>query len=60
MALPIETLTQLLVRKAALVREIGGNCTPRKRDAIEQEVAEIDAKLNALDPAEPTPTSSFN
>lgn len=60
MALPIETLTQLLVRKAALVRAIGENCTPRKRDAIEQEVAEIDAKLNALDPAEPTPTSSFN
>lgn len=60
MALPIETLTQLLVRKAALVREIGENCTPHKRDAIEQEVAEIDAKLNALDPAEPTPTSSFN
>jgi len=60
MSVPIETLAPLLVRKAALVREIGENCTPCKRDAIEQEIARIDAKLNALDPAESTPTASFN
>jgi hypothetical protein len=29
-------------------------------DAIEQELAEIDAKPNALDPAKPTPTGSFD
>ena len=51
----LDSLAQLLVQKAALVREMGENCAPGRRDAIEQEIAEIDAKLNAFDPAKPTP-----
>jgi hypothetical protein len=30
-------------------------CSPARRDAIEREIREIDAKLNSIDPAEATP-----
>lgn len=43
------------VRKAALVKEMGENCAPTRRNAIEREISELDVKPNALDPPKPTP-----
>lgn len=55
----IETISELLRRKADLAEEMGGNCPPSRRDEIEQEIKQIDETLNSLDPAKATPASGI-
>jgi hypothetical protein len=55
----MEKLAELLARKAALVKEVDERCTPSRRDEIEQEIKQLDEKLNSLDPVKATPASGI-